>query len=99
MMTATCLGRRVKSSFSRSRASSEVTGPRDSGAGPWSVLWVMVCDTKLSADGFCCESLYAAKLTYALALAQWQRAQPNTLKLSARRRSLLEKGCVADKKC
>src|SRR6266568_5594701 len=58
----------------------------------------MVCDTKFSADGFSCESLYAAKLTYALAAAQWQRVQPNTLKLSARGRALLEKGCVADKK-
>src|SRR5690242_11232883 len=97
MMTATCLGKRVKSSFSRSRASSEVTGPSDSSVGPCGGLWVIVCDTKLSADGFSCESLYAAKLTYAVGAAQWQRAQPNTVKLSARRRTLLKEGGVADK--
>src|SRR5689334_8902256 len=50
----------------------------------------MVCDTKSSADGFCCESLYAAKLTYGVDAAQWQRALSNTVKLSTRRRALLE---------
>src|SRR5215467_988380 len=65
MMTATCLGRRVKSSFSSSSASSEVTGPSDSRAGTWGVLWSLVCDTTVFADRFPRNPLYAAKLTYA----------------------------------
>src|SRR5205823_7475424 len=64
IITATCLGRRVKSSFARSSPSSEVTGPSDSGAGPLNVLWIFVCDTNLSADGFFEKSLYAVKLTH-----------------------------------
>src|SRR5262249_38595449 len=64
MMTATCLGRRVKSSFSRSCASSEVTGPRDSKAGACGVLWSLVCDPTVFADRLPGKPLYAAKLTY-----------------------------------
>src|SRR5215471_17572411 len=65
MITATCLGRRVKSSFSRSCASSEVTGPSDSKAGACGVLWSLVCDTTVFADRLPGKPLYAAKLTYA----------------------------------
>src|SRR6266702_2371161 len=43
MMTATCLGSRVKSNFSSRRASSGVTGPSEPGTGTCSVLCILVC--------------------------------------------------------
>ena len=77
MITATCLGIRDKSSLSRSWASSAVTGPSDSSVGLASVGWILVCDTSLPADGFSQKSLYAAKLTHAVGVAQRLRVLGN----------------------
>src|SRR5205823_6707473 len=83
----TLLGRRVKSSFARSSPSSEVTGPSDSGAGPLNVLWIFVCDTNLSADGFFEKSLYAVKLTHP---PQGRNGMVPCMVSCGRRRSLMD---------
>src|SRR5271170_5163543 len=65
MMTATCRGRRLRSSFSNRSASSGVNGP----SAPEAETCSVVCDL-VGGTGFLKFLLYAAKLTYDLAVAQ-----------------------------